>query len=214
MIIRKVIGQLVELRKSETSIPIWTVRYLYYKLRGKNISAHQKVCIKGLKNIETHGQLQIGTAHAGFIHKSDRTLLNISGRLIVNSTFNIGRGCRLDIGCNAVCSLGKGYVNSNAVFIIMHGLTIGENVAISWGCEFLDEYFHEMGYDGKQIREPAIEIGDNVWIGSGVKVLQGVKIGSGNVVAANSLVTKSFPQPNTLIGGNPAKVLKNNIKWK
>lgn len=50
-------------------------------------------------------------------------------------------------------------------------------------------------------------IGDNVWIGDKCTILQNVHIGDGVIVAANSVVTKDVP-PYSVVGGNPAKVLK------
>ena len=52
-----------------------------------------------------------------------------------------------------------------------------------------------------------IEIGDDVWLGYGVVVLDGVKIGSGAVVGANSVVTKDLPE-NAIAVGSPAKVIR------
>lgn len=208
------VQKLIEIKKSGTFIPIFLIRHWYYRLRGKNILCHHKVHIKGVKNIETCGPLLIGTAYVGFMHKSDKTFLTINGKLIVSSEYSIGRGCRLNIGPDAVCTFGSGYVNANTTFIIMHGLTVGNNVVISWGCEFCDEDFHEIQFSGKKPKDPTIEIRDDVWIGSGVKILKGVKIGAGNVIAANSLVTKSFPESNVLIGGNPAKIIRQDINWK
>jgi acetyltransferase-like isoleucine patch superfamily enzyme len=65
--------------------------------------------------------------------------------------------------------------------------------------------FREQGY-----RSKAITIGNNVWIGANVFVASGVSIGSNSVVAAGSIVTKNVPD-GTVVGGNPAKVLKRLI---
>ena len=51
-----------------------------------------------------------------------------------------------------------------------------------------------------------IIIGNNVWIGDGAKILPGVIIGDGCVVAANAVVTKNI-LPYSIVGGNPAKNL-------
>ena len=51
--------------------------------------------------------------------------------------------------------------------------------------------------------------GNNVWIGGGVTILPGVTIADNTVVAAGAVVTKSFPA-GSIIGGNPAKVIKAN----
>lgn len=53
------------------------------------------------------------------------------------------------------------------------------------------------------------KIGNDVWIGCYSIILEGVEIGDGAIIAANSVVTKSVP-PYAIVGGNPAKF----IKWR
>lgn len=55
-------------------------------------------------------------------------------------------------------------------------------------------------------RKP-ITIGDDVWIGGHSTILPGVTIGNGAIVAAGAVVTKDV-EPNTVVGGVPAKVIK------
>jgi acetyltransferase-like isoleucine patch superfamily enzyme len=52
-----------------------------------------------------------------------------------------------------------------------------------------------------------VAIGDDVWVGAGAIVLPGVTIGARSIVAAGSVVNKTFPA-DVLIAGNPAKVVK------
>jgi acetyltransferase-like isoleucine patch superfamily enzyme len=202
-----------DLKGTDANIWIYIITAFYFKFKGKNLLVHRRVLIEGLFNIETNGVLVAGRRYVGFSHKDDKTLLNIQGKLVVHSKFSIGRGCRLDIGENAVCHLGSGYINANTNLIIKHGLLIGDECAISWGCEFLDSDHHVLFYDGKIEKDPIIEIGDHVWIGSHVKILKGVKIASNNVIASNSVVTKSFFETNVLIAGNPAKIIRRNVFW-
>lgn len=57
----------------------------------------------------------------------------------------------------------------------------------------------------KMYNEPAV-IGNDVWLGANVVVLQGVKIGNGAIVGANSLVNKDIPDFSIAVG-NPAKII-------
>jgi acetyltransferase-like isoleucine patch superfamily enzyme len=58
-----------------------------------------------------------------------------------------------------------------------------------------------------------IEIGDDVWIGSGAMVLDGVRIGSHSIIAASSVVTRDVPEY-SVAAGNPARVLRDRRKGK
>lgn len=52
-----------------------------------------------------------------------------------------------------------------------------------------------------------IDVEDDVWIGMSSIIMSGVKIGKGAVIAAGSVVTKNVP-PYSIVGGNPAKIIK------
>lgn len=66
----------------------------------------------------------------------------------------------------------------------------------------------KLGYDSADsYSKGAIIVEDDVWIGFGATILSGLTIGRGSVIAAGSVVTKSFP-PYSVIGGNPAKLIK------
>ncbi|HEY5587903.1 MAG TPA: CatB-related O-acetyltransferase [Candidatus Paceibacterota bacterium] len=56
----------------------------------------------------------------------------------------------------------------------------------------------------------SIIIEDEVWLGYGVTILSGVKIGKGAIIAAGSVVTKDIP-PYTVAGGIPAKIIKHRF---
>lgn len=64
--------------------------------------------------------------------------------------------------------------------------------------------------DGHPSTKGDVEIGNDVWIGRGAKILSGVHIGDGAAVAAYALIVKDVP-PYAIVGGNPAKVIRRRF---
>lgn len=94
-------------------------------------------------------------------------------------------------------------------------LEFGNNITVSTQVTFIT---HDNSVS-KIIKETTdvfgrIEIGDNCFIGHNTTILPGVKIGDNTVIGAGSVVTKSFPNGNVIIGGNPAKVLTTVDNYK
>jgi len=92
------------------------------------------------------------------------------------------------------------------------GLTIGSDVSIAHGTTIMtaDHNYQAEGYlirEAPVIMAPVV-IGNNVWIGAGVRILSGVTIGDNCVVGAGAVVTKSIPA-NSLAVGSPARVIKS-----
>jgi len=212
---RKIIKLWKDCRLVRTPFLLALARYLFYRVQKKNIISSSHVTIYGLRNICTKGLLKIGMNYIGFMNCHDRTFLNIDGRIEFRENFSIGKGCRLDIGKDATAIFEGGYVNPNTMFVIMHGITIGQGCAISWGCQFIDEDFHNLQYPGELTKgSNKIEIGSHVWVGSNVTILKGSVIPDGCVVASGSVVCSRFDVKNALIGGNPARIIRENVVWE
>lgn len=115
---------------------------------------------------------------------------------------------------NGDLSMGDSYINGYSRIICNDQITIGDNCIISWECELMDSDGHQILYEDKKpsIKEP-IEIQDDVWIGHSVIVNKGVTIHEGSVVASGSVVVSDVPA-NTLVAGNPAEVVREDVSWE
>lgn len=97
-------------------------------------------------------------------------------------------------------------------------LNIGDNCMFAENVKFMLGDFHKI-YDinsnvQTNISKKGITIGNHVWLARDVKVLKDVSIADNTIVANGSIVTKSFDKENVLLGGCPAKILKDNINWE
>lgn len=98
-------------------------------------------------------------------------------------------------------TFGNYFQNFNAKIYIGKGTCIAPNVGIITANH--DLYNIDKHVDGKDVI-----IGNKCWIGMNAIILPGVKLGDNIIVGAGSVVTKSFPDGNIVIAGNPAKIIK------
>ncbi len=101
------------------------------------------------------------------------------------------------------------YANHNFIALDCNTINIGNNVMIGPDVKIFaagHPVDSEVRISGLEFAQP-ITIGDNVWIGGGSIINPGVNIGNNVVVASGSVVTKDIPD-NVIIGGNPARVIR------
>ncbi len=90
------------------------------------------------------------------------------------------------------------------------GIRIGSDGLFGVGVEIFDSDFHELAparrHDG-QPRLAPVEVGDNVFVGMGARILKGATIGSDSVIGAGAVVTGTIPA-GVVAAGNPARVIR------
>lgn len=143
------------------------------------------------------------------------------GRVTVGSTTSIGYFpspawtgvCHIEARRpSASVTVGDRCSINNGFTVIAEGssITIGDRCLIGPNVSMYDSDFHALSASdrgsGMRGSSAPIVVGDDVFIGSDVTVLKGVRIGSGAVIGARSLVTHDIP-PNSLAGGVPARIL-------
>ena len=101
------------------------------------------------------------------------------------------------------------FVNQNCTFYDLGGLDIADDVMIGPNVSIItSSHPVEPSQRRATVIARPIVIERNVWIAAGATIIGGVTVGENSVVAAGSVVTKDVP-PNTIVGGNPAKVIRS-----
>ncbi len=101
------------------------------------------------------------------------------------------------------------FVNQNCTFYDLGGIDIADDVMIGPNVSIITSS-HPLEPSERRARVIArpIVIEKNVWIAAGATIIGGVRVGANAVVAAGSVVTRDVP-PDTLVGGNPARVIRS-----
>lgn len=139
----------------------------------------------------------------GELRMGNNSGIGAFGRVVISTSFN-NIGAYIHIGNNV--GIGEfAYLGGGG------GLEIGDDCIIG---QYFSCHPENHNYEDPNIpirlqgvTRKGIKIGNNCWIGSKVTILDGVEIGAHCVIAAGAVVVKSMP-PNSVIGGVPAKILK------
>lgn len=136
------------------------------------------------------------------------------GRIVLGEGVHLYRGTIVEVGAGGSVVIGPHtHIQSNCNLKgFLGNLHIGANVQMAPGCGF-SPYEHRFDDTSRPIREQGITtrgdivIEDDVWLGLGVYVLDGVCIGKGAVIGAGSVVTRDIPAY-AIAAGVPAKVIR------
>lgn len=185
--------------------------------------ALRKVLLVSLLDATGEG-VQIGRGvsfrHPGKISIGDRTAIDdfcvLDARGVENGPFAIGREVIIarntaltskniegSIEIGDYCTIGK-----NCIFSSTSGIQIGRQVAIAGGCYFgggryqTDRTDIPMLEQGLHTRGPVV-VGEDCWIGTGARILDGITIGRGSVIGAGTVVHKDVPEYTTVMGYQP-----------
>ena len=93
----------------------------------------------------------------------------------------------------------------NVLMMSRGGITIEDNAMIAANAQLISN--NHDPYDRAVLLCKPILIKENAWVGAGATILPGVTVGKNAIVAAGAVVTKDVPD-NTVVGGNPAKFIK------
>jgi acetyltransferase-like isoleucine patch superfamily enzyme len=180
-----------------------------------------RVWLKDLSGtVELHdcrtGAVRIGFGDVGiFDVQRSRTIWQVPGKVTFLGEADFGHGSRISVA--GELTIGRRLIiAAESAIVAQDSIRIGDDVLISWDVLIIDTDAHRI-YDaaGNHINGAMpIRIGNSVWLGCRSLVLKGVEIADGVVVAAASTVARSLATSNAIAGGNPARVVRENIRWK
>lgn len=128
-----------------------------------------------------------------------------SGRCSTGATVKIGDACVFNGSTHVIGALTPGV-----------GVTVGRDCLFASGITLRGSSHHGLWDKESGIllnREEGLHIGDHVWVGGQVQLLNKAEVASGSVIAARSIVNKSFSEEDVLLAGTPAEVRRTGIKW-
>jgi acetyltransferase-like isoleucine patch superfamily enzyme len=185
--------------------------YHFLKLKqiGSSCHIHPSVNLSGYtKNISIGNNVLI-CPHSTIRCDSRDSFIKIGNNTVINDyCMLLTYGGYIKIGefCN---------INPFSILYGHGGLTIGNNVLIAAQTVMIPANHGFLRRDIPIMSQPhtleGIAIEDDVWIGTGVKILDGCTVGTGTIIGAGTVLTKSVP-PYSIVAGVPGKVIRERDK--
>lgn len=175
-------------------------------------------------NIEIYGsnnliEVEKGTDIGGTILigrkgiENDDVVIKIGKKCFIRDLF-----CSVAFGNAQKISIGDNTTIEQAVFVFdsESSLEIGNDCMLSFKLMFLGHDGHAI-FDSKgnmiNAGPTKMKIGNHCWIGANVNMIKNAAIPDNSIVGISSMVNKAFLEPNVIIAGAPAKVVKKGVNW-
>lgn len=179
---------------------------------GRTLTEIISECIKLVRGFF----IKLYFTHCGHLLRVEKniTILKKNANIIIGNKVKLCKNVKLSAWGNLYHSTIKigdnTWIGDRTEIHAGRSVEIGSNCNISWNVTIMDRDYHKLNTQTETIKP--VVIGNNVWIGCNSTILKGVTIGKGAVIAAGSVVTKDVP-PGTLVGGNPARIIKESVYW-
>lgn len=183
-------------------------------LRGNMLLPTPHCVIQNHGTIKVRGVVVLGGKRVLKSKAETRLLIDKGGVFETAGSCTIGYGSDIQVFHSGhLVFEGGNIINSDAVIICAEDIRIGKNTAVGRGVVIRDNHGeHWMNIPGYRPSRP-VQIGEHVWFGERAVVMPGVKIGSGSVISACSVVTGNLPA-RCLCAGHPAQVVQTEIAFK
>lgn len=185
---------------------------MFRKIKGLKKFKNTVLILSKTSDIEIKGSLRLNCNCIKPNKRSTILRMDENSKLIVEKEFDVFYDGDIICFKDSTLRIGSGFCNSNVKIRCTKEINIGYDVVISHDVTIMDSDAHSIKRDG-YVKTKPINIGNHVWIGTRAIILKGATIGDGAVIAAGSVVTKDV-DPNTVVAGNPAKVVYTKVSWE
>ncbi|MBX2827490.1 MAG: transferase [Flavobacteriaceae bacterium] len=177
-------------------------------------------CLKGNIKIDApikKGMIGFGQAYEKSTRQRGIAEINLQGALVFKGYAQFGKDCLVYIHEGAYCQFGHmASLASNGKLICYQSIILGTYARIGSQGQLIDTNFHQMidtETDERYPKTGTIELGDYNFVSNRVTIMQKTKTPNNCTIASNTLCNKDYSEmgENILIGGIPAKLLKDNI---
>ncbi|MET1258515.1 acyltransferase [Flagellimonas sp. DF-77] len=183
---------------------LWLIKAKGLFFRGKGVRVKQRKLFSAGRNLILEDGVYINALSEKGIRFGDNVTIAKKSTLICTGVI-AQKGTGISIGDNSAVNA-YSFLGGQGGIRIGNGVIMGPHVKIFSENHVFDDASKLIKDQG--VTRKGVVIGDDCWIGAGVSILDGVTLENRTIVAAGSVVTKSFPG-NCVLGGVPAKVLKN-----
>jgi acetyltransferase-like isoleucine patch superfamily enzyme len=187
-----------------------------YVIRSKSVKflpyKYSRISIDSTATLVLNASFIMGIKQLKSSHLETRLLLEEDSKMTINGTFGMYCNSYIRVIKGGELVFNGGFINENVQITCASKIYIGKGCAIARDVIIRDFDAHTIEQEGFEIAKP-ITIGNHVWVGNRAMILKGVTIGDGAIIAAGAIVTKNVPA-RSVVGGVPAKVIKENVSWK
>jgi acetyltransferase-like isoleucine patch superfamily enzyme len=199
----------------KTCFMIALIKRIFDKWLNKYKARH----IKKMVTLKGTGHEFVRTTHVRLADGSDKNDILVGDHAMISGGLVSENHGKIVLGAYT-------YLRESSIIGSVKSVVIGDYTSIADFVVIMDNNNHPINPEDRRIKSASkkgsyyrkwrhseaneIIIGCNVWIGSFARVCKGVTVGDNAIIAANAVVTKDVP-PNTIVAGNPAKVVKTDI---
>lgn len=194
------------------------IRNSYRRLRPTVIKGNNNVVsIKSKRHrfyVRIHGDNNsIDNGENSRLKYTRFTIMGDNNHIIAEEGSKLDGPCKIKLEGNSTLYIGRNSGIRGVTFVAKDAnITVGRNCMFSYDVIVRNNDFHKVLDADGNITNGAqdIVVGDHVWLCDRSTILKGVTIGENSILAFGAVVTKDCP-PNSIMAGNPARLVKQNI---